>query len=33
MGVHKTDEEMGKIDHRCWYKIATPEKWLFKTLN
>jgi hypothetical protein len=33
MGMHKIDEQMGKVDPRCRYKIAIFEKWLFKILN
>jgi hypothetical protein len=33
MGVHKTNEQMGKVDPRCRYKIAIPKKWLFKIMN
>jgi hypothetical protein len=33
MGVHKTNEQMGKIDPRCWYKTTIPKKWLFEIQN
>ncbi len=33
MGMHKTNEQMGKVDPRCWYKIAILEEWLFEILN
>jgi hypothetical protein len=33
MGVCKTDEQMGKTNPRCRYKITTLEKWMFEILN
>jgi hypothetical protein len=33
MGMCKIVKQMGKVDSRCWYKIATFEKWLFEILN
>jgi hypothetical protein len=33
MGMHKTNEQIGKINSRCQYKISTFEKWLFEILN
>jgi hypothetical protein len=33
MGMRKIDEQMGKVDRGCQYKIITPKKWLFEILN
>jgi hypothetical protein len=33
MGMRKTDEQMGKVNLKCQYKIATLEKWMFEILN
>jgi hypothetical protein len=33
MGVHKINEQKGKIDPRYQYKTITPKKWMFEILN
>jgi hypothetical protein len=33
MGIRKINEQIGKANPRCHYKISTLEKWLFEILN